>query len=113
MAPDNVLTQEELNRNFFDADKRRREAGSELEHLRKKGLRIRDVCMIVRDIFDKMKVDDMVIAWDAKRSVSPAELESWPDLSPNGLQSFVSAIREQMRILNEAAEEMNRMRGSL
>jgi len=112
MAPENVLTQEERNRNFFEADKRRSEAISELEHLRKKGQRIRDVCMTVRDIFDKMDAERMVADWNIKRSVAPTEFECWPDLSLSGLQSFVSAIGDQARILNESEQEMNRMRGS-
>ncbi len=111
MLHGSVLTDEEKHKNFFEADQRIARAVSEIEHLRLKGLRIRDICGTIRDIFDHTQAADMVAAWDLKKTVAPDRFASMPDLSEAGLASFVSAICDELSKLHEAQEEYNRLRG--
>lgn len=106
-----MLTDEQKYRNFFKADQRIGKSVSEIEHLRLEGLRIRDICGTIKDIFDHTQASDMVASWETKKSVAPDAFTSWPDLSEAGLSSFISAIRDQLRELREAHEEKNRLRG--
>jgi hypothetical protein len=106
-----LLTEEEKNKNFFEADQKIRKAVSEFEHLRRKGRKIADFCEEVRNIFGRTHAEEMATNWEVKLSSLHDRFNPWPDISESALTAFVSAIREQEREVRESQEEMNKLRG--
>ncbi len=111
MLQNNVMTEEERNRNFFEADERERKSVSELEHLRRKGRAISEFCSEIRDIFGKTNAEDMARAWGEKLNFLRSQFKPWPDTGEDALGALARAIGEQLRELREAEEERNRLRG--
>jgi hypothetical protein len=111
MLQDKVLSEEEKNRHFFEADQRIRKAVSELEHLRRKGRDISGFCEEIRNVFAGTQAEEMATNWESKLSSLRDQFKPWPDTSELALASVVLAIREQLREVRESQEEMNRLRG--
>ena len=111
MSQNNVLSEEEKNKHFFEADQRITKARSELEHLRRKGREISAFCDRVRDIFGRTHAEEMATDWETKLAFLRDQFRPSPDTSESALTAFVSAILEQAKEVREVQEEMSRLRG--